>query len=257
MASLADRLYAEANTRDATSHPMLKDLHQRTGIEGAQMLHAGVEEVDLSEMRSDRRDRASAIRIAYAGTILAAEEFTLFVRALHAMRERMSHPIVLQLYGSHSYAKASWFDTRWMREHGNLGERELVNELRKCTWGFAPMKLGDDDPRYNRFSFPTKFITYLAAGLPIISMGHPESSVMKMATQYRVGVTSSSSAIESLVADLGLWLVDRTPWSSYGSEIIRCAETEFRASSMRSKLWTCFERCAEATRVHRDATIRR
>ena len=48
-----------------------------------------------------------------------------------------------------------------MREHGNFPEPELLTSLRACTWGFAPMALSDDDPRYDRFSFPTKFISYL------------------------------------------------------------------------------------------------
>ena len=119
------------------------------------------------------------------------------------------------------------------------------------------MGLTDEEPRYNRFSFPTKFITYLAAGLPIIAVGHPESSVMKMATNYAVGVTSSSTSVEHLVKDLESALSDRSPWRTYRSEIIRCAETEFRAEVMRSKLWACFQRCAEATWSHRDARIRR
>ncbi len=50
------------------------------------------------------------------------------------------------------------------------------------------MALDDDDPRYNRFSFPTKFINYLAAGLPVITLGHPESSVVRMASEYQVGL---------------------------------------------------------------------
>ena len=64
--------------------------------------------------------------------------------------------MILDLFGAHSYANESWFDRSWMREHGDLPERELLNKLRACTWGLAPMALTDSDPRYNRFSFPTK-----------------------------------------------------------------------------------------------------
>jgi hypothetical protein len=250
MTRLADQIYASATTRDATSHPMLEDLARRTGVLGEQMLHAGVEESELQILRDRRAKQIGEIRIAYAGTILVAEEFELFVRALRGLRA-LSLPISLRFFGSHSYSSAPWFETDWMQEFGNLDESALIDSLRSCTWGFAPMALNDRDPRYNRFSFPTKFITYLAAGLPVISVGHPESSVMKMAKEYRVGPSTSAATVETLIEALQTPLANRTPWSTYAAEIIRCAETEFRASNMRSKLWSCFERCAEATRAQR------
>src|SRR4030095_16699262 len=120
----------------------------------------------------------------------------------------------------------------WMREHGNLPDAELLAELRACTWGFAPMSLTDHDPRDNRFSFPTKFITYLAAGLPVIALGHPESSVMQMARRYSVGLATSAGDLETLARQLGETLAAPTPWLRHREEIIRCAGAEFDAARM-------------------------
>lgn len=75
-----------------------------------------------------------------------------------------------------------------MAEHGNLSERELIAALRECDWGFIPMSLRDEDPSYNRFSFPAKFITYLAAGMPVITLASRDSSVMCMAETTRCGI---------------------------------------------------------------------
>ncbi len=245
MMTMADQLYAAATTRDATSHPMIEDLRARTGQDAAQMLHAGLERQDFDFLATRAPRNADTIRIGYAGTILAEDAFERFVSAVRKIQNRLPKRIELHLFGSHSYAGRSWFDTSWMSEHGNLPEAALLARLRNCDWGFSPMALTDDDPRYNRFSFPTKFITYLAAGLPVITLGDRDSSVMKLAAQYSVGLCSDALEPDALAAQLQTALADPAPWRRYGQEIIRCASVEFDADRMRRKLYECFAECAQ------------
>jgi hypothetical protein len=136
-----------------------------------------------------------------------------------------------------------------MVEHGTLSEADLNAQLQQCTWGFAPMALDDSDPRYDRFSFPTKFIAYLAAGLPIITLGHAETSVAKMATTYEVGLLSCSSDRDILVEQLFRALDNANPKKCYRSEIIRCARIEFNAERMRRQIFDCFSRASSAKPV--------
>jgi hypothetical protein len=117
-----------------------------------------------------------------------------------------------------------------MREWGELSSEALLTELRLSTWGFVTMGLTDRDPRYNRFSFPTKFITYLAAGLPVISLGHPQSALAQMAEQYRVGLVSTEHSLDALCSALQGALAMENPFANHAAEIARCAETEFRAA---------------------------
>lgn len=239
MVAGAEQLYAAATTRDATSHPMIADLLETTGQSAIQMLHAGLEPEAFEFLETKSSNRIGPIRIAYAGTILVENVFSRWVEACQRIRQSLGQPLELHLFGAHSYAARDWFDPEWMHEQGNLGEDELLRKLRACDWGFAPMALTDEDPRYNRFSFPTKFITYLAAGLPVMTLGHPESSVMKMARSYQVGLCSHTLHLDELSAQLKTVLSDATPWKRYGSEIIRCAKTEFNAEAMRAKLYEC------------------
>jgi len=244
MAAMADRLYAGATTRDATSHPMIADLLARTGAGAAQMLHAGLEAKDFGYLTRKTDRPTGTIRIGYAGTILVEDVFERFASVLENVRHTLSKRVELHLFGSHSYAGRRWFNREWMVENGNLTEPELLARLRDCDWAFAPMALTDDDPRYNRFSFPTKFITYLAAGLPVITLGHPESSVMKMAAQYDVGLTTSTSDARTLNEQLQAALNEPSPWNRHGKEILRCAHAEFDAERMRRTLYDCFHKCA-------------
>lgn len=253
MAGLADALYARATTRDATSHPMIADLKSRTGASAAQMLHAGVEDDEIRVIAERSATPVGEVRIAHAGTVLVPEAFALFAEAVNRLRADLPRPVTLELFGAHSHASERWFDPAWMRERGILAEPELRAALRECTWGFSPMVLSDAAPRYNRFSFPTKFITCISAGLPVITLGHPECSVMKMAAQYEVGPTSDASDAAILAEQLRGALSDPNPWSRYGAEVLRCARVEFSASRMRAGLHECFAKCAESTRARRES----
>lgn len=233
-----DNLFKRAASRDATSLPMLDDLKRRTGAQGAQMLHQGIESEDFAFLRQPKEiiRKAKVLKIVYAGSILVMREFQLLVEALGSIRSTV--PLELHFYGIHSYADRPWYRKAWMVEHGNLPDRKLISELRGCDWGLVPMSLEDSDPRYNRFSFPTKFITYLAAGLPILTLGHKESSVIRMAQQYEVGVAIMDGNPRNVVAQLGA-LADTTAPIKYQDAIFQCAKQNFDASVIRNKLWQC------------------
>lgn len=234
-----EALFASADSADATSLPMLDSLRQRTGKEGVQMLHAGLESEDFRFLETPPGTPPSQgpIRIAYAGTILVETEFVFFTKLLAQIRH-LGVDLCLDFWGAHSYAGRSWFRKDWMREHGHLSETELVQHLRRCSWGFIPMSFTDQDPRYNRFSFPTKFITYLAAGLPILSLGHPESSLMKMTSLYQVGLRTPESDFDGHTL-LALKKALSESKSHYIPEILRCARNHFDAQKMRTRLWSC------------------
>ena len=164
--------------------------------------------------QAKRKPAPMLIRIAYAGTIIVEEEFALFARALAQIRHQLPLPVTIEFFGDHSYRAREWFDPSWMNEHGHLPARELSAELKKCAWGFSLMGLTDDKPRYNRFSLPTKFVSYLAAGLPVITLGHPESSLARLARAYHVGPCITSVEPDVLSRELSGALSEKNPWSN-------------------------------------------
>jgi hypothetical protein len=247
MMSDSEFLYSTAATRDATSHPMIDDLRRRTGKEAAQMLHAGLENDDFRGLEKMHESVQNKIRIGYAGTIVAEDVFTLFVSALKKLRQQ-GYPLEIAFFGAHSYRTRAWYETEWMVEYGDLPEEDLQRRLQECTWGFAPMAVTDDDSNYNHFSFPTKFVTYLRAGLPIITLGHQESSVVKMARSYNVGVCSNATTIDHLLESLAPVLQLNNTRAAYVEEILRCARAEFDAEKTRGVLRRCLEECARTTR---------
>lgn len=245
MAAGADQLYAGAITRDAICQAMVDDLHARTGRNGS-ITRAGLEQEDFDYMSHEPEPPHDSIRIAYAGTIVAADEFALVAKALGQIRHQLPRPVTLEIFGNHSYRLQDWFNANWMRENGNLPALELSRALKQCDWGLSPMKLTDDDPRYNRFSLPTKFVSYLAAGLPIIVLGNPESTVVKMARRFAVGLCMTDGNLEKVSAQLFAALSESNPKSKYRGEILRCALAEFDARQMRATLHENFRKCASS-----------
>lgn len=249
MAAVADQLYAQASTRDAISESMLVDLRSRTDRDG-NLARAGLEAEDFAYLENKTQSSTREIRIAYAGTIIVEKTFDVFVEALKRVRSQISTPVFLEFFSGHSYRTRRWFDTSWMREHGLVSEATLSEALRHFTWGFAPMSLTDDDPRYNRFSLPTKFVGYLAAGVPVITFGHVESTLVKIAQSYRIGLCATSPEPSVIERELLAALSITNPWARFGSEIQRCGHAEFDAERMRKRLYESFSDCAQ--RSHRD-----
>ncbi len=236
MESQLDHLYSSARTRDVISAPMQIDLKQRTGFEADQILRAGLEEEDFLFLKNSQSSSQQKIKIAYAGSILVPETFEIFVRALATVRKKLSSILSLELFGAHSYQNYSWFDSSWMNEHGNLNEEDLKKSLRECTWGFCPMSLTDSNPNYNRFSLPTKFSTYLASGLPVLTIGHETSSVMNLARIYNPGFSSSTDDPAILAEELLNVLSEPSPRERFRNAILECAVNEFDAAKMRDQL---------------------
>jgi hypothetical protein len=238
MASQQVNLYRIATSRDAISSPMLSWLRRRTGKKGLQLLHAGIEEDEFKHIRTCRPKNSSkqVVRIAYAGTIIVEPEFEIFVQHLDQIRWQCPFRLELVFWSAHSYRQSRWFRHEWMREEGHISEFELRRSLRRLDWGFIPMGLSDENPWYNRFSFPTKFITYLAAGLPVISLGHPQSSLMQFTKSFRVGIRCTSgsemrrhvtpTALSNSLAKIRL-----------RQEILRCGRKYFCANTIRRRFW--------------------
>jgi hypothetical protein len=254
-----NKLYQIANTRDVICDPMGHHLQALTGAPPSFISRKAIEPEDFgyltslqassSALHSVIRHQSSAIKIAYAGTILCEPEFALFVSLLEQFRHQssasshqssvISHsPIELHLFGAHSYADRPWFNPAWIFEHGNHSEASLKEELKQMDWGLSLMALDDRDPIYNHYSFPAKFCTYFGAGLPVITVGNPRSSVMLMATAYNAGITISTAAPS--LDELAEALFAPNAKAKHLPEILRCAREQFDAAKMREKLWEAF-----------------
>jgi hypothetical protein len=195
-----------------------------------------VEPEDFAYLEQKAPSGSDTIKIAYAGTIIAEETFVRFVQSLARIRKRLPKPVELHLFGSNIYRERSWFAREWMIEHGNLSPDKFKVALRACQWGFSPMELTDENPRYNRFSLPSKTVTCLAAGLAIISLGHKDSTIAHLARKHSFGIALEDTDLNTMDDRLSEGLAEQDVWSRYGENILRCARRDFDATAMRRQL---------------------
>jgi glycosyltransferase involved in cell wall biosynthesis len=229
-----EELYRQASSHAVISPAMAEEMRARTGIECSNIFRCAVEPEILPRLRQPAlKPKDDTIRIGYAGTIIAEATFALLVRALKATRERLGRKIEIHLYSWHSYAGREWFDPSLIIEHGSKTEAEIYEQYQQLTWGLAIMNLEETDSRYNRFSFPCKFTAALAAGLPLICLGHRKSALIELAKNYRLGLVLTDEDADQLSDRICERLADYARFDHYRSEIARCAETDFNAECNR------------------------
>jgi hypothetical protein len=232
-----DDLYIKATSRAAVSPAMTDEMRKRTGAECHHFFRCAVEPEILDKLSQPRAKPADeVIRIGYAGTIVVEAVFARLVSALRTVRQRTGRKVEIHLYSWHPYKNRDWFDPEIVIEHGSRSELEIYKCYQELTWGLAIMGLDDSDPRYNRFSFPCKFTTCLAAGLPLICLGHHESTLFKLVANYQLGLSYSDLDTIPLADYLEKRLFDFSPFDLYRSEIERCARIEFNAERNRQEL---------------------
>ncbi len=239
---MAGELYARAASRCVIGQPMAAELERLTGVKPDMVERCAVEPEPLANLkaRSPSTPPSDVIRIGYAGTIIAEETFALFIAALQKIRPTLPMPVEIHVFGSERYGNRSWFDPTLIIEHGFVSDAELDRIYGGCHWGMAMMHMTDDDPRYNRFSFPCKFTMALASGLPLICLGHPQSGLMDVAQRYRLGMMITDSDVDKVAALLQAELPRADRRADFHSEIVRCAETDFNAEMNRRRLSALF-----------------
>jgi glycosyltransferase involved in cell wall biosynthesis len=229
-----EQLYRNASSQAVICPAMAEEMRVRTGIECSNIFRCAVESEILPKLQQPvPRPKDDTIRIGYAGTIITESTFARFITALRTARERLNRKVEIHLYSWHSYAGREWFDSSLIIEHGPKSEAEIYEQYQQLTWGLAIMDLEDTDPRYNRLSFPCKFTAALAAGLPLICVGHRKSALMELAKNYRLGLLLTDEDADILADKLYESLADFSRFDGYRSEIARCAETDFNAERNR------------------------
>jgi glycosyltransferase involved in cell wall biosynthesis len=230
-------IYKKASSRSVISPAMAEDMRLQTGVECSNFFRCSVEPEAMARLHEPAaKPPEDVIRIGYAGSILAEPTFAYFVKALQAVRRKISRKLEFHLYGGPDYTNREWYDPELIVQHGFVSEAELNRSYRAGTWGLSIMHLDDIDPRYNRYSFPCKFSMSLASGIPLICIGHPESPLIVLAKDYKLGIVLSDKNIEKLSDILHDSLEDFSRFDGYRAEVLRCAEKEFSADRNRAKL---------------------
>jgi glycosyltransferase involved in cell wall biosynthesis len=232
-------LVRRADTFDAICPGALSELRAHTGRRDGLVVHSGFEPHHLQALEnSPGGGEAGVLRIAYVGTIISEQGFLELLAALKTVRAALPQKVVLEFFGGRNYRSRAWFEPEWMTEHGMFTDDGLVAALRRCDWGVVVMDPGGADLRYSRFSFPNKVGTYLSAGVPVLGLGNPQSSLARLMQENRLGRFTAATVRGELENFLSESLRLPAPREFFRAEILQCARTEFNAAEMRARLWS-------------------
>ena len=145
----AFELVRRANTCDAISKGMLDEVASQAGRRDAVLVHSGFEPEHLRLLEGPPAVVADdVLRLAYVGTIISEQSFLRTLAALEKVRRTLTRPVSLEFFGGRNYAARSWFDPKWMVEHGVFSDQGLVESLRRCDWGVVVVDLEGENLRY-------------------------------------------------------------------------------------------------------------
>lgn len=134
-----------------------------------------------------RDGMGKTLEVAFAGQINAARGLEVAVRRLAALPS--SVPIRLHIFSRDRATDdllhtANVSETLSIIEHGFVSPVELQEHLRAAHFGLVSL-----EPRYALPAFPSKIMSYLAAGVPVLYFGPKLPGLQMQFQEYAIGVS--------------------------------------------------------------------
>jgi hypothetical protein len=131
-------------------------------------------EADVPTANLPTTSSKTELHAVFLGQLYSNAELTQLLRVLEQETQNLGRRPVLHYYG----ASAASLNIRGIElvNHGFMSRSELVTHISQWHLALLPYPMETHYDKTSRFSFPSKSRVYLAAGLPILSYCHLNSS---------------------------------------------------------------------------------
>lgn len=140
----------------------------------------------LAGLRRLKTPQDSFNRIAFAGQIYAKDTTEMFLSALerlNSMSNTVDSRYLVDYYGE--YPIQNMYDYSCIEAHESLEYKELMATLSTtCSFGLVPYSFDELFASSAEFSFPSKLVAYIQAGLIPIYIGPKCSSIFELFVEY-------------------------------------------------------------------------
>lgn len=114
-------------------------------------------------------------------------------------------------------------------------ESVVAQDIEKSSLLYLPMKFGEDDSAFSRFSLSTKMITYLASGRPMLYHGPVESAAAEILRKYDAAIMCYSLEPEEIKQCL---LAGDERRLQVAANALTLAKEQFLLETQRRRFWS-------------------
>jgi regulator of replication initiation timing len=129
----------------------------------------------IASQTADITNTKTSINFCFAGKPYALSELEKFIEFMNSRNWILFN---LQVF-LHVYGPSNPFSSKNIIYHGNLGYKLLNAELAHHDYALLPYPSKKKDEDIAQFSFPSKYLLYLSAGLPVIYIGNTSADVCR------------------------------------------------------------------------------
>jgi hypothetical protein len=165
-------------------------------------------------------------KIGFAGNVWCADNFICILENIKKYNNEFETKIKFVVYtdeGAHSFFN-SYKDI--VDLNGMIPYENLISELQKCDLLYLPMTFTTDGFITNQTSFPSKILTYLNAGIPLLNHSPVESVSHEFIMSMQIGYSITTCEINQFYFEFNkLMNVNhyklRNVYSKYASKALR------------------------------------
>ena len=125
------------------------------------------------------KDQIDAFNFCFSGTPYAFFELEIFVKFMESRNWLLFEKKVYL----HFFGPSCPFKFQNVIYHGNIHPDELIDSLSNYDIAILPYPSGEANKDVSQLSFPSKYLSYLAAGLPTIFIGDTSATVCNFVNQ--------------------------------------------------------------------------
>lgn len=230
------------STRVAVMSKTMQDHLQKTYGTDSTLLH---QPISADWLTADGRPQDDALSedeivIGYAGSVTAKQEMQALLTALDSVNWCLNgRPVRLKVSGLRFVFQSK--NAQRIEYCGYLPTtRQVVDELASCHILFLPQPFSQSMQAFSRYSFPTKTVTYLAAGRSIFVLAPKEATLSLFFGEYDLPLVCNTLDEASILAGLCELAGDRTQRQAIEKRLHEVAQSAFSEKLCQQRIQTLF-----------------
>ncbi|HGH6016009.1 TPA: ATP-binding protein, partial [Vibrio mimicus] len=217
------------------SKPMAELYHSEFGVNSVPVIAS--HPIELAKTPVTELTNDEGILIGMAGQFYASKEWECLIKMLECSNWRLNNKKVKLIVLGPQKPPGEYLDTN-VKYLGWKDQKDAAYILSLCDILYCPYPFDKKLKEVSTFSFPSKFVLYLAAGRPIVFHGPDYASPTKYIADKQCGVVVGSLLPTTLYNTLENLINDRMLYSNCAKKAQEAFINDFTLNSLRE----CFAR---------------